>query len=536
MVALGAVIGFHMVRPNYRDIRVSVAHLMPVPPESHAPKRKFSLRNLIVSLLFWLRLAIVGLVALALFPMSFAVRERDATEHRHLRIVLDVSGSMGVGERVARAADAVREAVGRFETEQGGCLDMVVTGPAPRLVEAGSIGAVLAELKPDVGGQPVAALFGAIGVEGPCGRAPSHVVVVSDLAARIVPEARHAGYLVWYQIGEPADNLAIWDVRVNLGALHNRAPELVVEVAGFGVGPGDVTVAVEGPGGRSEVALRRDEERIGGWIGVVPYAGSGRYQLKVVKGGALALDDHVEMILGDVERVAVDWRLANMARPGAFAPPTPDASAIVVAPYGGPGLALPKGPFVLTYAGWPNPSGAGNTIGPFMQDHPVLNGVNFDVLETNAPRAIRAPDGFRSIIRPDASGDVWLAERQSPRGVIVPDPSAQGSPDVRALARLMFYNALSWVAQEAIPAAPVLQYVTMDGEPIAEARAESDTARALAPAPTLAALDEPPLVDAVPPDENRANRLRWEPWLFAFGLLLLLAERAGGLVWGRGNV
>lgn len=537
--ALAAVIGYHMVRPNYRDMRLSMAHLMPDPPESQAPKRKFSLRNLIASPRFWMRLICVALIALALFPLSFPKAGSQDTSDRHVRIVLDASGSMAVAadgdSRIQQGVAAAREVLDRMQGDRRACVDMIVAGRSLRAVDVAGVGTELAQLEPVQQGHPVATLIGGLKETGPCGATPTHAVVVTDVPEQLVPEAQFAGHLIWHQVGAPADNLALRDVTLSVGALHNRAPEITLRVASFGAAPNAVTVNALSPKGtRAEIALRRDEARTGGWIGSVPYEGAGTYQLALADGGALALDDIAELDVGALEQVTVDWRLRDLRQPRALASSLAGDGAIVIAPYSGSDMALPEGPFVLTYPGWTNARPA--KIGPFMRDHAVLRGVNFDVLEANPPRAIAAPEGMRAVIRPDGVPGVWLAEQDAPRGMIVPHPNPQGSADERAMARLMFFNALSWVAQGATPNAPDMRYVTMDGAPVPDADAESDTARPLADPPTLELLDEPPLAVSETSAPALQTRESWMPWLFALALLVMLAERALGMVWRARDV
>ncbi|WP_299771235.1 hypothetical protein [uncultured Tateyamaria sp.] len=537
--ALAAVIGYHMVRPNYRDMRLSMAHLMPDPPESQAPKRKFSLRNLIASPRFWMRLICVALVALALFPLSFPKAGSRDTLDRHVRIVLDASGSMGVvtgGEsRMQQGVAAAREVLDRMQGDARACVDMIVAGQSLRAVDVAGIGTEFSTLEPILQGQPVATLIGGLQEIGPCGATPTHAVVVTDVPEQLVPEAQFTGHLIWHQVGAPADNLALRDVTLSVGALHNRAPEITLRVASFGTAPSVVTVNALSPKGtQAEVALRRDEARTGGWIGSVPYEGAGTYRLELADGGALALDDIAELDVGALEQVTVDWRLSDLSQPRALVSGLAANGAIVIAPYSGSDMALPEAPFVLTYPGWPN-AGSG-TIGPFMRDHAVLRGVNFDVFEASPPRAIATPGGVRAVIRPDGAPGVWLAEKTGPRGMIVPHPDPQGTADERAMARLMFFNALSWVAQGATPTTPDMRYVTGDGAPVVDADAESDTARPLADPPTLELLDEPPLAVSETGAPARQARESWMPWLFALVLLVMLAERGLGMVWRSRDV
>src|SRR5690554_5927055 len=101
-VALAGVIAWHARTSTFRDIRVSVARFMPQPPRSNAPRTKISLTKPLTSIRFWLRVAAIGLLLGAL--VLSGVRLPAVTEATvGLRVVLDVSASMGVGSRLEEA-------------------------------------------------------------------------------------------------------------------------------------------------------------------------------------------------------------------------------------------------------------------------------------------------------------------------------------------------------------------------------------------------------------------------------------------------
>jgi hypothetical protein len=547
------VAGFHMVRPNFRDIRVSMAHLMPTPPVSQAPKRKFSLRSLITSRPFWLRLVCVSLVALALYPQTIR-QPAEESGSIHFRLVLDVSGSMGIAEqRSTRLEDGLAVAADVFarmialQTADASqvCMDLVTVAGTAVIYGQDQISMVLDGLVPQSEGGSVGVLTSAPSLPGQpgCAGPVTHVVFVTDQPQRPIPSDAFSGHILWHQVGNPQDNLAIWDVALTGGGLRDAAPELDLRVAGFGAAPTKVLARIEAPGGSQQISLRRDESRAGGWRADVPVIDAGPYQIMLMDGAALPLDDRVAFTLGQVKRITVDWQLPNLPRPAIFAEPKPDPerTAITVAPYTGPDMALPEGPFVLTYQGWPVAGMA--QIGPFMRDHPVLEAVNLDVLEAAAPRPqiINDTQMLNAVIRPSGRDGVWVAIRDSPRGVLVPAADPTAGDTAMTLSRLLFFNALSWVAEGDAPASLNLTYLDPDGRPVANAIAESNTAALVNPPPDLGLLAQPPL----PPDAAASDAIPiqdeaiWAPWLFVFALAILLLERLIGLIWsskGRADV
>ena len=453
-----------------------------------------------------------------------------------MRLVVDISGSMAVADggqtRMDLARRAADAALADIRTSPGGpiCADIATVSAAVQVYPDAQADGVIAGLAPLPEGSGIASLFaGFTAPSQTCGTSPTHVVVITDQPPQPLPADAFGGHVIWHQVGAPQDNLAIADIALRAGTLRDVAPEITLQVASFGAAPTSVSAIVDGPAGRGQVALRRDAARDGGWIVSLPFTGAGDYQIALTDGGSLTLDDRVRFSLGALDRLAVDWQLPDVPRPVVFAKPNEDATALVIAPYAGPNAPLPDGPFVLTYQGWPGAPGA--QIGPFMRDHPVLEGLNFDVFESAAPgpRQIGQSQALNSVIRPNGLDGTWVAVRDTPRGVIVPQPTNGGGPNVAAMSKLMFFNAIFWVAQDAAPAAPAFIYETAEGLAVPDARGESLTSRALAPAPCYALLREPPLSVAT---GGRADDTQsWVPWLIVMALFVLLVERSFGLDW-----
>ena len=543
------VIGFHLVSPNFRDIRLSMAHLMPPPPKSQAPKQKFSLRNLVVSWLFWLRLLCVALIAMALYPFLLVVPLPE-TGAQHFRLVFDVSASMGVknGDGQARIVEA--SSLGERALEQmtqikaealDVCIDVAFVAGSVTFAPMPQGLARVTTAVPDARGSPMAALVSALTLAAPmgCNTIPTHVVVVTDQPPQIVSQAVFNGHLMWQQVGVARDNLAIWSVDVVAAALRETKSMIDIRVASFGTMPRAVTAEVEGPNRLSAIGMRRDETRAGGWRADVAFEGAGTYRVRLLDGGALLVDDTVEFELGAVDRVAVDWRLDTITRPSALKQVGKEKTTIVVAPYQGVDMVLPDGPFVLVYDGWVNAaSGIRQAIGPFMRDHPILAGVNFDVLERVAPRPVGLAEGLglAHVIRPDTGTGTWVGVRNTlldgSRGAIVPLPFVTPNEDISGLSRLMFYNALSWVAEGHSSAATRLRYVDANGVTVPNARAESNTARVLSDSGSLSSLRDPVWVAvAGDPTEPIIRYSPATPWLIFFAMMLILLERLFGLIW-----
>lgn len=548
------VVAFHLVSPNFRDLRLSMVHLMPPPPTSQAPKNRFSLRNLVASWLFWLRFLCVALIAMALYPMTLAVPVPETGEH-HFRLVFDVSASMGVQnadgqpritEASAWGARALEQMM-QIKAEAGdSCIDVAFVAGGLTFASMPQGLARVAAAVPNAEGSPMATLISALTLPAPtaCNTMPTHVVVVTDLPPQAINQNAFNGHLMWQQVGAARDNLAIWSTDVASATLRQTKPMIDIRVASFGTMPASATLEIEGPNGTSAVAMRRDETRAGGWRADVAFEGAGTYSARVLEGGALLVDDKVELELGPVDRVAVDWRLESIARPLALLQEEGGDTTIVVAHYQGAAMVLPEGPFVLVYDGWANAAGGlRQSIGPFMRDHPILAGVNFDVLERVAPISVDLGEGLglAHVIRPNIGSETWVGvrdtQREAARGAIVPLAFATQNEDISGLSRLMFYNALSWVAEGHAGGVAQLRYVDENGETVPNARAESNTARGLSDSASLSLLRHPIRVSGTGDPSGPVTRNSpATPWLVAAAMMLILLERLLGLVWKRRGV
>lgn len=524
--ALGILV-WHLVKPAVRDLRISMARFLPDFEPSRAPKVRVSLVPPVGSVPFWLRVVLIALISIALWPQFLPPLERDTSGQR-VRVIVDRSPSMQVGERLDLARDAAR-AVGDFVASmQEACLETVlVDGVSMTLVDGASDTGFAAPVRADQG-MPASALLRALmpilsaGCDGP----PTRAVIVTDLPPQSVAADLFGGAVIWWQVGEPAANLAIADVRVTGGGISDDDPRLEVLVSAFGWEGDAPRVAIANGGQSDEITLRADPHRAGGWSGALPYLGDGETDLWLMSQDALASDDRLRVDVPVLDALAVDWALNALPRPAAFVPG--GADDLRVQEYQANMVVPGDRPVVLGYGGW-GASQAGQ-VAFFQHQHPVLNGVNFDVLERHMPQGLdRLPPGFVPVLRADGPGSpVIVAIRAVPRGVIVPLP-VNGGP-ARDLSRLLFANALRWTAAQNDQRALDPRHVTARGVTVRNALMESDTARPAAPAPDLSVLNDPAEASVRDP---RTEPSVWVPWLLVAALLVFLAERGFGLIWRR---
>jgi hypothetical protein len=284
--AAAAMFIWHLVRPSFRSLRVSMAHLLPDPPASRAPRSRISPVPPMGSPAFWLRMALAGLVIAALMA-HLLPPTATAPDTRRLRIVLDASPSMTVGDRFDQARAVVREVLSHGADAADLCIDLVIAGASGGPIRAERIEAALASLEPGGAGMPadrlIAALSGAL--PGGCGGAPTNAAIVTDLPPRPIPSAQFPGVALWRQVGAPAANVALTDVSVRGGGLGGARPSVIVRAQVFGAPVASPRIIFEDPEGARTVSLVADPARAGGWTVALPFRGPGRADRRRRLGG-----------------------------------------------------------------------------------------------------------------------------------------------------------------------------------------------------------------------------------------------------------
>lgn len=531
------IVVWHMVRPNFRDLRISVAEFLPDFEQSQARRTRISLAAPLRSVAFMTRLAILATMIAALWshllpppPMSMA--GADA----HLRIVLDGSPSMTLATRVADA----RHAVGRLtshmnEVQDGACVDLVDVTTAPRIVPRTAVADRLATPSPATDGVRATALLGALALDlanPECPGPVTHAAFVTDIPRMLVPPTVFDGPVVWWQIGDPLENVALEEVRLSGGGLTGATPTIDISARKYGGEGTPPKLALTKDATRVEIEMTPDISREHGWTAALPYPGAGTLSVELVDGGAFDGDDRLRVTLPALDRLSVDWQLPDLPRPAAF--DQGGQTDLLVARFN-PASNIPADrPVILLYDGWERPSTSAD-IGAFIQDHPLLELVNFDVLEPRLPLGLTTlPDGFEAVLLDNSQGGrAIIAARTAPPGVLAPAPSF-ADPDTRALSLTLLGNALGFaLAPGGEPSTAATRPHTVrlaaSGDEIRDPLHESDTNRALTEAPDLAPLSS--AARAQTSARLKERDINWVPWLMLLAALALLAERAVSLRW-----
>ena len=508
-----ALLAWHMQRRTPPPLQLSFARLLPEPPVSPQAERRFALQLPLRSAGFWLRmLAVLAAVMALTLDTTRAVSPGD--QGIGLRIVMDVTNSMGLPEAGGIRLDAARAvadaALAQLAASGAGdvCAEAVLVGAAA--ARPGPVaGLARAVVQPE--GGAVATLVAA--ASGPITDCPlTHVLVLTDTLRPVMDRAADAPLLLWHQIGEPVANSGLRAVSFAPPGLSRGRAALRLQVAGFGdVPPPDLWL--DGPEGRVPVPVQPSPDRDGVWLGAATPDRAGRYVAGLDAGGAYGGDDRVAFDLPQVTGLALDWRIVGFPRPRGARAGGDDA--LLVADLAGLTPQDLARPLLATYPGWPA-AGQGGRIGAFVQDRALLAAINLDVFERLAPRPLAGPlpPGFAPVLT-DAAGAVYVARRASPPGLIVPAPRRDGG-EVEALSLTLFFTALADLADRG-SVSPKLEWRNAQGQRIADASLESDTARRLDPAPSL---------DLIAPRPRPAQDAPVWPLLVLLALAALLAERA----------
>lgn len=534
-----ALVVWYMRQPQHTDLRLSAARFLERLPPARSERRTWSLSAPVRRWRFYIRAAWMAILAAACFVTALSVPGAGDKVLR-LAIIIDVSHSMGVqvgegtaldaavdiAERALRRVSAMNPAVDRCAVlwTVGGGFQPV--GP----VQAGDVERLGLRVE-RAGGDAALLSLAARQPHSEC--PPTHALVVTDRAAPADPNLALAIQTVWIDVTEPTDNVAIADVRGLQRSLGDGGGRPVVEIAQFGSRPDGLTLTIDTAGTTRRIEI--DVSVPGPWhvpIQLEP----GPAELALSPGGAYTGDDRVRFNFQAARPTRVDWHMPRIALPPvqgwteilAGASENADLSVLPLAQYlsrrsKDPGTVRAS---VLFYDGFTKggPAAAdGLKIGLFIEDIPLLDAVNLDVLEQALGAGLdTVPEGFFPVLS-DSKGRVVLARRTRPRAAIVPVPRTDGGPQLERLGLTIFFNALKWVTAST-DTDGMYRHVDAEGLTISDALSEADTAEASRSAGA---------VDALRPLTGSAQDTSLWPWLVVLALLLLAADRAVGVDWRR---
>ncbi len=539
--AAGWLVILYLRRPPFEAFRPSAARFLSRFAAVSPPPSRFDPRVLIRRWRLWLRLAALGLMALALLDL-LGPGLLAGDRRLGVLVVVDTSYSMttrsGPMDGLAAAdtatrADAARALLDAVIEQLGTVADGVAVCSQVLLVDdqvrvGGPLTAATLDPAPRPRGGAAAALNAAAG-HSPETCPPTHVLVITDLPASSALSAPGDGRRVsWLTVGAAAPNAGVTDARMVGGGLYGaRRVEVMVTTDSAAARP---VLEVIGPDGQALATMRLDDEDGSGdgdaggdgdvqRIGFEP-AARGLHQVRLRDGGAYAGDDLLQIDVPMAAALTVNWRASAPYPPvTAWRRVTGADAQLDVGPEAGAAAGA-----VLTLRTYARTIAPGSPIiGYFDEDHPILDGVSLDVFEATAPAPPGPlPDGFVPVLT-DPAGRPWIAVAADPRTVLVPEFEASADPDRANLAATVFYNALRWLLAEWRPRLATT-WLTPAGEPIRGGGGEGSPGLGGSALPALPPLD--PVADAAP------QAPLW-PLAVLVAALLTLVDRGVSLPWRR---
>ena len=519
----GALIAWHMQRRPLPPLALSFGRLLPEPRISAQKERRFALILPIASVGFWLRMLalVAGMAALLSIWLDLRGIAQPGVA---LRLVIDTSDSMGVLDDGRPRIELAREVAASALVQARGtadltCAELITVAAAPTAPVRLTAELPLTPLRAE--GASVAGLLTAIATPTEvC--APTHVLVLTDHPAPpgLADRTADGALVIWAQVGASVANAGLQAMTLNQPGLSGAESRLAIDLTLHGLTTAPA-VLVEGPGFADEVIPVASSSRERLWRAEVLYRGTGTYTATIESPDGYAGDDRLraEVLVGTVG--AVEWRLTDLAVPASLAAGTGDA--LVVARLDAVTPADLDRPVLLTYPGWPG-GASGAQVGSFLPDPALLGALNLDVLEAALPNPLQTPlpTGFAPVMVTEPGNRPILARRISPPGLIVPHPQPGAGAPVDALSTVIFLSALADLLQGGTIMPPQTWLGTSG--PVAQAGLESDTARALAPAPEIR-------FDTAPDSRPTGGDLF--PLLTLLMLLCILLERLHALWPGR---
>ncbi|MEP0504916.1 MAG: hypothetical protein ABJD13_10515 [Paracoccaceae bacterium] len=446
-----------------------------------------------------------------------------------MQVADDAPGPTRLDSAIAMASDVLRDLLSSGSNSVA-CTEVLAIGASRRPL-SGAVPDNFERASVERSGASVLNLVGALEAQSDdpdC--ALSHVLVFSDqtMPAELPQELK----LMWHQVGAPRANTAITGLRRAGGGFLDDRQGVEVLITVYGEPETPPNLEVRGPDGPVRVQIESDPLAANRVIAYFDAENAGPFQARLTEEDAFNLDDRIAFSVNPEPPLRVDWRATVGTKPpwlpAADRPSEANLRVLDVAVLGN-SSAESFGPAFFLYDGYLSGAPAGK-IGPFMADHRLLDGVNFDVFDTVSPSTMPfvssdVLQSFEAVIQGDGAPRPWVAVRDNPRQVILPmPPTSTGSEDARRIAWIMFANALRWL-DETQPRVIAPDWQDADGFSIPNAFLESDTARPLAEAPLYDGF-----LDGT--DDLAATTMMpiW-PWLLALAALFLLLERLIGLVW-----
>ncbi len=463
-LTLAGLIAIYMSRPRFKKLPLSAARFLhDLPPAKHSPMR-MALALPVTSLLFWLQVLMVAALLGALLLASFQLNQAGGRA-LGLWVLVDTSYSMSTrdGEETffdrarAEAAALIREA----ESSAGGasfCARLSSFDLERRDISTArdtvGIDNTLAALEPRPFGTDLALPTAAINLAANPDCPITHVAVVTDRPAPLIDVEPDGRQVIWQDVSRPVTNVAIGEASAAWDVFSGELEVIRVPVQIHGRRGQDVALRVFDPTGAlvAEDALRWSRDGTDTVLFEPRVSGEHRMALSI--GDAYDGDDLATLVVPEEGQVRVDWRTTSTeavrrlgwltADVGSGGTDDAEGPPVRLRVVGDPEELSETVPSLMIGRGY-NP-GNESRIAFFEGEHPILEGVNFDLLDRSGLIPVQLPEGFTALVAGD-DGGAFVGIRAEPRALIVPGLPTDGEGMLDRASLLLFFNALRWLLE-----------------------------------------------------------------------------------------
>lgn len=537
-IFLIGLVAIHMTRPRFNLHEISAARFFKnLPPPKNRQKR-LNIGNPLKSLPLYFQFFMLALLLTATLLSQQSVRASSTARRVGLWVLVDTSASMSTTDsgqiRILAAQKAATQALltaqelnsetkvplcarlSAFDLERRDIIppttDLSAVDRGLAGLTARPLGTNLTLLQ-EIANNPDKADEQQDVSDETC--SITHLIIVSDLPAPEWASKQEEIGIVWMDIATPVGNAGITAIHSLRDPITAKVYQVQVELTRYGIIDGQ-SLRITSPGGQvvKEEAVVWGEDNL--WQGSFQPADSGLYIMQVLPDDAYRFDNEVSIDITTGSDLKVDWRLADNSLLR-FLPWQQDAQNPdfrVVASFSD---LTGQSPELLVGPGYKANGGNSEEINYFIEGHPLLKDLNFDVAVESGNAGQPLPEGFEMVLA--SKQGVWIAQRKSPPAVYVPG-LPQGDGNLNAFSTTVFFNAVRWLLQ--VGPQPPLYTLTTPQQPLPEGNRtalhedEGDTARTPA---SMGSLDE------LRPIQVQTDQQPTWPFWVAGAILVFLVER-----------
>ncbi len=539
-LALLGLLLVHMARPGLERRTLSAARFFrELPPvRKGAPRWRWG--NPLSSPPLYLHIPILFLAAAAVLLSVHTFTRRDVQALK-MWLLVDVSASMSASpdgvERMAAAREEALAAIARVEEAGSGAAplvhlstfdlerrDLVVNG-APDLARE-----MVKELAPRALGTDLnlpRALVDRLRDPSDPGREITHLVVVTDMPAPDWISEGDIPKIVWRDVGSPTPNIGFTDIRASRRPLSGLVKAVNVTITAYGEPPTDASLTVSDASGETLLLESIQWRADGTWRGAFRPPGPGPCTMRISPADAYAHDNAAVVEIPDNRAIRVDWRLDDAGPPEQMG-----WMEDAVSPHLRVASRIPGDddiPLLLVGNGYGRQGDAPGEIFDFRDRSPLLEDVNFDVVESIRISSASLPERFTPVLS-GVGARTWVAWRRHPPAIHVPGAPTGGDDNLGKLSATLFFNAVRLLLRERPP--PPLHTLTSPDHP------EPGNGRSVLHEDEGNTTRSPRSfgrIDDIAPLETAERAEPYWPILIMAAALLLLIERAlaafGGVKW-----